>query len=71
MNALMKNMVLESEEYAGLICRLGGELFEGYSEKFSNLLIGKFCEELKNQGKPEEEVKVLENNLKTKLGLKK
>ncbi len=71
MNALMKKMVVESEDHAGLICRMGGEFFEGYSEKFSHLLLKKFCEELKEQGKPEQEIKAVETNLKKKIGLNK
>lgn len=67
----LKKMVIESEDYAGLTNRLGTDLFEGYSEKFSNLLIGHFCDELKRQGKPLEEVTKVEKNLKQKLGLNK
>ncbi len=71
MNEIMKKMVIESEDYAGLANRLGTDLFEGYSEKFSNLLIGHFCDELKKQVKPQEEVNNVEKNLKQKVGLKK
>ncbi len=71
MNEIMKKMVVESEDYAGLVNRLGTDLFEGYSEKFSNLLIDHFCNELKNQGKPDEEINNVEKKLKQKLGLKK
>lgn len=70
MNKKMNQIVLKAENFAGLYTRLGGEFFDGYTRKLSELLINEVCNILVEKGYEEpENAEEVKGALKNDLGV--